>query len=399
MIEKLSIQEAQKLVLLSQQLFPTNTQGSSVNKTLASIEHLGYIQIDTISAVQRAHHHTLWNRNPQYQLSHIDELVEQKKVFEYWSHAAAYLPMKDYRFTLLRKQAILKGELKHWYDKDHKLMRSILKRIEDEGPLMAKDFDHKVKAGEWGSKPAKRALENLYMQGELMISSRKNFHKVYELTERVLPASVDTSLPSQKEYLRFLITHYLKANGIGLDSEMTYLLKNIKQPLNAELQEMLANKELILLSVNGKQYYSLPDSLQLLNNRLKRSQLKILSPFDNLLIQRKRMQELFDFDYQIECYTPENKRLYGYFSLPVLWNGKFVARMDCKAERKTKTLHILHLALEKNFTINDAFNNALLKETTLFMKFNDCSQIEIHRTTPHEYKPLVSEFLNKALDD
>ena len=397
MIEKLSISEAQKLVLLSQRVFPVKTKGTSVDKTLATIEHLGYIQIDTISAVHRAHHHTLWNRNPQYQLSHIDELVKKKKVFEYWSHAAAYLPMKDYRYSLPRKKAILTGEQKHWYEKDKSLMNAILKRIEVEGALMAKDFMHDGKVGEWGSKPAKRALENLFMQGELMISSRKNFHKVYDLTERVLPDTIDTSEPTRKEYIRFLINSYLRANGIGQDSEVAYLLKNTKKLVTSELKEMYSNKELVQVSVNGQLYYVLPESLQLLNKRLSRTQLKILSPFDNLLIQRKRMQSLFNFDYQIECYIPEAKRKYGYFSLPVLWNGKFVGRMDCKAERKTAILHILHLALENEFRINDAFNNSLFKELKSFMVFNNCTAIQIHKSSPpilHSLKsPVGSNFI------
>ncbi|MBQ4915487.1 YcaQ family DNA glycosylase [Maribacter sp. MMG018] len=386
MIEKLSISEAQKLLLLSQRVFPVKAKGTSLDRTLATIEHLGYIQIDTISAVQRAHHHTLWNRNPKYQPSHIDELLEQKKVFEYWSHAAAYLPIKDYRFSLPRKQAIFRGDEKHWYEKDKKLMNAVLKRIENEGALMAKDFTHDEKVAEWGSKPAKRALENLYMQGELMVSSRKNFHKVYDLTERVLPNTIDTSTPTQKEYIRFLITNYLKANGIGQDTEIAYLLKNTKRFVTAELKEMCSNNELIQINVNEQLYYALPESLQLLNKRLNRTQLKILSPFDNLLIQRKRMQNLFGFDYQIECYVPEAKRKYGYFVLPILWNGKFVARMDCKAERKTAIFHILHIAFENRFKINDSFNNAFLKELNSFMVFNNCTKIQLHKTTPLLFK-------------
>ncbi len=393
MIEKLSISEAQKLVLLFQRVFPIKTKGTSLDSTLTTIEHLGYIQIDTISAVQRAHHHTLWNRNPQYQLSHIDELVEKKKVFEYWSHAAAYLPIKDYRYSLPRKQAIYNGDEKHWYEKDTKLMDAILKRIDNEGALMAKDFAHDEKVAEWGSKPAKRALENLYMQGELMVSSRKNFHKVYDLTERVLPTSIDTSIPTQKEYIRFLITTYLKANGIGQDAEIAYLLKNTKRLVTTELIEMCSTNELVQISVNEQLYYALPESLQLLNKRFNRTQLKIFSPFDNLLIQRKRMQKLFGFDYQIECYVPEAKRKFGYFVLPVLWNGKFVARMDCKADRKTATFHILHIALEGGFKINDTFNNVLLKELNSFMVFNNCTKVQIHKSSPHTFKPILIQLL------
>lgn len=225
----LSIEEARKLVLLSQKLPSVKQTGSALTATLDAIEHLGYIQIDTISVIERAHHHTLWTRNPRYESFHLEQLVNEKKVFEYWSHAAAYLPMKEYRYSLPRKQAIASGEQKHWYEKDEKLMKEILRRIECEGPLMAKDFEHMGdKSGEWKSKPAKRALESLFIQGDLMISHRKNFHKVYDLTQNILPKEIDVSLPNEKEYIRFLITKYLSANGLGQASQIAYLLKNTK---------------------------------------------------------------------------------------------------------------------------------------------------------------------------
>ncbi|WP_452229995.1 winged helix-turn-helix domain-containing protein [Lacinutrix sp. MEBiC02404] len=377
----LSPLEAQKLVLLSQRVLPDTLNGTAINNTLVSIEHLGYIQIDTISAIQRAHHHTLWNRNPEYQLSHIDTLIESKQIFEYWSHAAAYLPMRDYKYSLPRKEAILKNEQSHWFQKDVKLMDSILKRIENEGPLMAKDFAHTAKVREWESKPAKQALENLFMQGDLMISSRKNFHKVYNLTERVLPDNIDDKCPTQQQHIRYLITSYLRANGIGQASEMSYLLKNTKTLVVSELKEMQSNNELVQVRVNGQIYYALPNAMNLLNTPIH-SQLKILSPFDNLLIQRKRMQHLFNFEYKIECYTPAAKRKYGYFSLPILWDGKLVARMDCKADKKTATLLINHLFFEESFSFNDDFEAAFIKELEAFKSFNNCSDVKIHKTTP-----------------
>ena len=381
--DSLSISQARKLVLLSQRVPPRKQAGSSLDATLSAIEHLGYIQIDTISAIQRAHHHTLWNRNPRYFVSHLDELVSQKKIFEFWSHAAAYLPMRDFRFSLPRKQAIARGKENHWYHRDEKLMNSILKRIDSEGPLMAKDFDNKRgKTGEWQTQPAKQALENLFMQGELMIPERVNFHKVYDLAERVLPEDVDRSLPGPEEYARFLIYRYLQANGLGKVAEMTYLLKNTKALVISALEEMLAAGELIQVQVSGNTYYALPAYLDLLNKPLARSQLKILSPFDNLLIQRKRTLELFGFDYFLECYVPASKRKFGYFALPVLWDGKFVARIDCKADRKNSHLHIHHLALEPGLRKTEAFAHALSKELIPFLQFNDCTSLSLHRTSP-----------------
>jgi uncharacterized protein YcaQ len=395
MKESLSIQQARKLVLLSQRLPPAKQIGRAIAATLSAIEHLGYIQIDTISVIQRAHHHTLWNRNPRYLTSHLNQLLTDKQVFEYWSHAAAYLPMRDYRYSLPRKQAIANGDQNHWYERDERLMKSVLKRIATEGPLMAKDFGHTGKeTGEWKSKPAKRALDYLFLQGELMTPYRVNFHKVYDLTERVLPKDTDTSLPDPEEYARFLVTRYLRANGLGQSAEIVYLLKNTKPLVSATLQEMVSNGELLHISAGGNSYYALPASLELLSKSLARSKLKILSPFDNLLIQRKRMRTLFGFDYLIECYVPEAKRQYGYFSLPVLWDGRLVARMDCKAERIKSLLHIHHLALESWLVKTDAFFHALRKELASFMQFNNCSNLRLHRTSPAQFKPVLQTVIN-----
>ncbi|WP_461632263.1 winged helix-turn-helix domain-containing protein [Labilibaculum euxinus] len=396
--ETLSIQDARKLVLLSQKLPPVKQKGTTLEATLSAIEHLGYIQIDTISVIQRAHHHTLWNRNPGYETSHLERLIADKKVFEYWSHAAAYLPMCDYRFSLVRKQEIASGKQKHWYDRDEKMMKLVLHRITNEGPLMAKDFEHTGKKKmDWASKPAKRALEYLFMQGDLMIPNRQNFHKVYDLTERVLPEDIDTSAPLQDEYARFLITRYLQANGLGQASEMVYLLKNTKALISSALQEMHSNGELVQVAVGENNYYALQDSLELLKKPLFRSKLKILSPFDNLLIQRKRMQTIFDFNYQIECYVPEPKRRYGYFSLPILWDGSLIARMDCKADRKESLFHIQYLVLESGLVKTEAFTLALCKELESFMQFNNCSNLKLHKTTPSNFKPVFQAVINSLI--
>ncbi len=398
-IESLSKTEARKLVLHSQQLPPVKQKGSALDASLAAIENLGYVQIDTISVIQRAHHHTFWSRNPRYKIEHLDELVAKKQVFEYWSHAAAFLPMCDYRYSLPQKLAIKNGQQDHWYERDEKLMNSILARIHAEGPLMAKDFDGEDKfVGEWRSKPAKRALEYLFMQGDLMIPRRNNFHKVYDLTERVLPDGVDISMPTEKEFIRFLITSYLKANGLGQASEICYLRKNVKPLVVTILREMTAQGELIQIKVDEDSYFTLPASLKLLNKPLSKSKLKILSPFDNLLIQRKRTKALFDFDYLIECYVPAAKRKYGYFVLPILWDGKLLARMDCKADRKTAVLHIYNLVLEPSLKKTEAFAQALRKELEAFMEFNHCTKVEIHKTDPINFKSIFELILNKSGD-
>ncbi|GAM60680.1 cytoplasmic protein [Vibrio ishigakensis] len=243
---------------------------------------------------------------------------------------------------------------------------------------MAKDFESKRNPNEvWGSKPTKQALECLYMQGDLMISERNNFHKVYDITERVLPQGIDVSTPSPEEHARFLVTNYLEANGIGTLSQMSYLLKGVKSNVKQALTELAEDKLITPIEIAGNSYFSLPHSLDLLNQRLNRRQAKILSPFDNLLIQRKRAQQLFDFDYLLECYVPQAKRKYGYFCLPILWDGDLVAMADCKTNKKESVLEVLNLFVEPKLKHKDAFIEALQQELMAFAKFNNCSDFEI----------------------
>lgn len=382
-MDTLSPDQARKIVLLSQGIHkqPLSADGKKQrgkSAALSAIEQLGYIQLDSISVVQRAHHHSLWNRVGSYQPNHLDQLLKDKQVFEYWSHAAAYLPMHDYRFSLPRKQAIAGGD-KHWFDKDDKLMQEIVQRITVEGPLQARDFeqDTEKKSGWWDWKPAKKALEQLFIQGELMVAERQGFQKVYDLTERVLPAGIDTSTPDNEEYCQHLITRFLTANGIAKAEHFGYLLKGIKTPIKKQCEQMFANGQLIKVQLNQQDHYALPGVTDLLNQSLSRTKVKILSPFDNLLIQRKRTKELFDYDYQIECYVPADKRRYGYFSLPLLWGQRFAGRMDAKMDRKTGTLKLVHLHIETNKA--EAFLVALKPTLTAFMAFNDAQQLQIER--------------------
>ncbi|MBC3766778.1 winged helix-turn-helix domain-containing protein [Neptunicella marina] len=364
----LSKSQAQRIVLLSQGLGQKKSNNKNTTATLQNIKKMSYVQIDSISVVERAHHHTLWSRQPHYTPAFLDKLIKQKHIFEYWSHAAAYLPMQDYRYSLPRKAAIASGE-KHWFERNPELNSQILKRIEQEGPLQAKDFEHKRsdKAGWWDWKPAKKALEQLYMEGKLMVSHRQNFQKVYDLTERVLPSSIDTSLPTDTEFCRHLITRYLHAHGIGTAKQISYLRKGYLKKVTQHCNEMLASGELIKVHVADVTYFALPRIESLSNKRINQQQLHILSPFDNLVIQRERVKQLFNFDYQIECYVPANKRQYGYFCLPLLLGQRFAGRLDAKLERKTQTLELQNLSVE--ITSAEAVLESLKTALPEYMRF------------------------------
>jgi uncharacterized protein YcaQ len=376
---ELTPKQACKLALISQGLHTSNAFGQGVDGANSAIKHLSYIQIDSISVIQRAHHHCLWSRISNYQADFIDKLLTQKQVFEYWSHAAAYLPMQDYRFSLPKKHAIAAGE-KHWRDKNPVAEKRVLHRIQQEGPLRAKDFEQnstKRGSGWWDWKPDKVALEQLFIEGELMVAERLGFQKVYDLTERVLPSGIDTTMPTAKEFERHLIMGYLRANGFASAQQISYLRRGLKSHISHTCLEMLESNELQQVTVAEQVYYGLPNITDLLKQSVNRHQVNILSPFDNAVIQRKRLSQIFGFDYQIECYVTPSKRQYGYFSLPLLWGTEFVGRMDAKIDRKTHILHIQNLHLETAKV--DEFIEVLQPTLKAFMQFNQGEVIEIHK--------------------
>jgi uncharacterized protein YcaQ len=383
--------QACKLALISQGLHKPNAYGQGIEGANAAVKHLSYIQIDSISVIQRAHHHCLWSRVNNYQIDFIEQLVANKHIFEYWSHAAAYLPIQDYRFSLPKKQAVASGE-KHWRDKNPIAEKRVLQKIQQEGPLRAKDFEQnrtKKASGWWDWKPDKIALEQLFIEGELMVVERRGFQKVYDLTERVLPAGIDTSTPSANEFARHLIQSYLRANGFANAMQISYLRRGLKTQITQTCQQMLENSELQQVTIGEQVYYALPNVADLLKKSVNRNQVNILSPFDNAVIQRKRLSEIFGFDYQIECYVPAAKRQYGYFSLPLLWGTDFVGRMDTKIDRKTHILHIQNLHLET--TKVDEFIELLKPALVTFMKFSDGKHIQLHKVTCHQTLGLNKE--------
>lgn len=393
---KLSIIEARNIIIASQQ-FNTSASKDLKQAILDVITHLGYVQIDTLSVVARAHHHIIWSRNNNYKEPILHELLaEDKSIFEYWSHAASYLPMKDYQFSLFKKKQYSEGK-SHWFEQDKKLKKYVLDKIKAEGPLQSKDFEHvRSSPGNWYEwKPAKKALEQLFMEGKLMVARRQGFQKVYDITERVLPSTITTQLPSLREYVVYLIENAIRANGIIELSEIGYLQSNLKTAISRVIQEMIIAEDVIPVEVEGqknKLYLSSNVIIKKYSNRQHDKQIHILSPFDNILIQRKRIKQLFDFDYNIECYVPEAKRKYGYFCLPVLYENAFVARFDPKADRPTKTFHIKQMHFEKNFKPTEEFTVCFADKLKAFANFNGCDKLLI-TNAPANWKKELKKFI------
>lgn len=377
--QQISQKQLRSVSMLRQGILRKQLFGKGKKAVLAAIERLGYVQIDTISVVERAHHHVLFSRVPDYTPTILDELIEKDKtVFEYWSHAAAYLPMRDYRFSLLRKQAFAGGSTK-WFEEDIKMQEYILDKIRMEGSVQAKDFEHKrkEKSGWWEWKPAKKALEHLFMRGELMVAKREGFRKIYDLPERVLPNGVNTAMPSLEEYTEHLTNTTIDALGaVSIDDIAHLRSSNVKNAVRKKIESLIEEKKII--SVICKEtdgiYYTTEEILNEATAIRKKS-VSILSPFDNSVIRRKRLMQLFGFDYTIECYVPEPKRKYGYFCLPIVYGTDFIARIDCKAERKKKILTVINLFPENGYSQSEC-REIIKDELHDFATWNGCDAVE-----------------------
>lgn len=376
-MHRISKDQARSILLNAQGFSKPNAFGKGVAGAQESVKHLGYVQLDTLAVVARAHHHTFWVRNNSYREKHLDQLLSEGKVFEYWSHAASYLPMEDFRFSLPRKALYLSGH-SHWFSKNRKLMKYVLDRIRTEGPLQSKDFETDRKRGSWWDwKPAKIALEQLFMEGSLMVKSRNGFQKVYDLTERVVPADVDHSKPSNEEYAEYLVRFNLRALGIATLKDFTHLRRGMQNSVAKAVKRRVKNGEITEIHVEGlkESWFVYPATLSEKQKSPKGT--FILNPFDNLIIRRERLKKLFDWEYNLECYLPAPKRKFGYFCLPVLHNGHFVGMFDPKADRATKIFHVKKLHL--NSKPSDELKSSFLKSLEDFSAFNGCEKIIFDR--------------------
>ena len=387
-----------RLGLKAQGLGSKRPLGTGLSGVQKALEQIGYVQIDTISVVARAHHHVLWNRVARYEEDMLNRLVKRHRAFEYWVHAAAYLPMRDFRFALPMMRAIADGEM--WVRRtDGKLRERVLHRIRSEGPLFVRDFEdpRASRTGWWDWKPAKRALEELFMEGVLTSVERKGFQKRYELTERFLPADVNTRPPSSEEYADHAIDVSLRAHGFATARTMAYLCRDarLRKAVRERAAERAAEGDLEKRPGPGRDAVFAPPGTFDRALAPPPPRVRLLSPFDNTVIQRQRCADTFDFDYTIECYVPEAKREYGYFVLPVVFGDQFVARLDAKAHRRERRFEIKALFLQEaaEAELSDDFAPALAAEVGSYARFNGCDELTIGDVTPKRWREPIAKAL------
>lgn len=404
---KISLSTARRIAINAQLLDGRTKLSDGKIGVEQIINHLGYIQIDTVQAVRRAHHQTIWSRLPSYDSEMLNALIKGTCAFEYWGHALSYLPISDYRYYLPRMKEFAdpysKWE-KERFEKYGKYMKPVLERIRKEGPLMSKDFVIKILPK--GSTPRERnpfkpALEMLFWRGEIMVKERRKFQRVYDLTERVLPDHIKTTFPTEEEYGRFLIKRALQSYGIANEKEIrNHLYMGNKELVAKTLKKMLESGQVVSVTIenNKEAYYALLANIESLT-KLKKIKpcLHMLSPFDNMVIQRERIIDLFGFDYTLECYVPPAKRKWGYWVMPILWGEQFIGRFDPKVDRKKKILNIVSLYFEDDFNKQSEVIPHLANKFGELTKFNNCASINIIKTFPSNVKKNLQSELKKII--
>jgi uncharacterized protein YcaQ len=352
-----------------------------------AIRHLSAVQIDTISVVERAHHHILWSRVPRYAQAQLGRLeAEPRRIIEYWSHAAAYLPIKEYRYCLPRMERV-RSRGHDWFEADAKTVAMVRERIAAEGPLRVQDFEgpRRGSTGWWDWKPAKVALEYLFHSGELVSRGRAGFQKRYDLAERALPPDLDLRRPSVQEMAAYYVDVAARALGAFTEADVAYRRRDLVDGIPDEIAQRVEAGSLVELrlagSEAGKSWYAPPELLDEAGSGGERARVFVLSPFDPLVIDRRRTKRLFGVEFQIECYLPAQRRNFGYFALPLLFRDSdgatsFAGRLDAKADRGRETLILRRLSVSGiSPRRRVSFAAALAAELRRYAVFNGCGSL------------------------
>lgn len=337
---------ARQIWLAAQGLTGRGFSGRGPDAVANVIRHLGYVQIDTIHVIERCHHHILFTRLPRYQRSDLHKAQSAKKsVFEYWTHALAYVATEDYRYfmaaMLAHRAAPHAGFAKVTGEDTQKLF----KRIADEGPISLRDIDDDElveKDHAWASrKPSRKVLSKCFYDGTLTVSSRAGMLKSYDLTDRHFGWQKPPEPASEAEVTVYLLDRALRAQGIVSLESICYLEARRKPDIRALIEARVASGLLVpvRLKDDRTEHWLAPEWIE---KPLPRGALKahILSPFDPLVIQRKRLELFFGHVHRFEAYVPADKRVLGYFALPVLYDGRIVAAIDIKTDRQAGRLLI-----------------------------------------------------------
>ena len=367
-METISIKQARRLALIKAGLLkpeliglPGKAAGSGKRARDGChriIGHFGYLQLDTVSvAGARTHAIVLASRLKGLNAAIVETLLKPEcELFEYWGHEACWLPIQLYPYFEFRRKEFTVhpwwGPILH---ENKKLAHDLVKRIQMEGPLRSLDLEGASGQGWWDIKLAKRVAEALWSCGRLAIRERRNFQRVFDLTENVIPETHRKSV-SVKDSLDTLSLIALKTHGWATDGTInaTWRFKNRSGQCKASKRRLAESGEVIACTLHTDERnivgWITPDDLELANQsddfRPRKDTGVLLSPFDPVLWDRQRVQILFDFEQKIEIYKPAAQRKFGYYCLPILSGERLIGRVDLKADRKAEMLRVVSLHFE-----------------------------------------------------
>jgi uncharacterized protein len=371
-LDELTIVEARSLALAAQGFDKPRTKTKSTTAdAVAVIKKLGVIQIDSVNVLVRSQELPLFSRLGDHDRDAISKATSHRKIFEYWGHEAAHLPVELHPVFRFKMHAARSGKLKHWgltsfYADNKAFVRRILKHVEINGLTSARDLSTRTtkKSSWWDWDEAKTALEYLFLTGELMSCGRgSDFARVYDTPERVLPEKI-LQMPtlSETDARKDLLVRAMRAQGVATLRDLADYYRQkpaVVKPLVSELVEQGVLRE---VAVDGWQDKAYVHRSAKLPRKLYATAL--LSPFDSLVWCRPRNERLFNFHYRIEIYTPKEKRKFGYYVLPFMMNGQMVGRVDLKADRENSKLLVQSVHTEKGIK-RPAINDALTSELRL----------------------------------
>jgi len=370
---------------------PTTKQSKADLQHL--IEQLGFVQIDSIATVERAHHMTLFARNQTYQRRHLTALLEDDRaLFENWTHDASMIPTTFFPYWQRRFERDSEHLRARWLKIRREgfddMLEDILKHIDRDGPVMSRSFAREEKKGSdgwWDWHPSKTALEYLWRTGQLVVTRREAFQKVYDLTERVIPPEHRNAIPDDPDFIDWCCRSALQRLGFATPGELAAFWGIISA---AEAQAWCASEaglaypRVLTEAADGtkpKECLADPAVLDATDSELKPPpRLRVISPFDPVIRDRKRLKRLFNFDYRIEVFVPEAQRQYGYYVFPLLEGDRFVGRIDMKRDTKSKTLNVTGIWWEPRVKASKQRLAKLNAELARIARFVGCSETKIH---------------------
>ncbi|EHH5335310.1 winged helix-turn-helix domain-containing protein [Escherichia coli] len=386
----LSLADARNLHLAAQGLLNKPRRQASLEDIPATISRMSLLQIDTINIVARSPYLVLFSRLGNYPAQWLDESLARGELMEYWAHEACFMPRSDFRLIRHRMLAPEKMGWKYkdaWMQEHEAEIAQLIQHIHDKGPVRSADFEHPRKgaSGWWEWKPHKRHLEGLFTAGKVMVIERRNFQRVYDLTHRVMPDWDDErDLVSQTEAEIIMLDNSARSLGIFREQWLADYYR-LKRPALAAWREARAEQQQII-AVHVEKLGNLwlhADLLPLLeralDGKLTATHSAVLSPFDPVVWDRKRAEQLFDFSYRLECYTPAPKRQYGYFVLPLLHRGQLVGRMDAKMHRQTGILEVISLWLQEGIKPTTMLQKGLRQAITDFASWQQATRVTLGR--------------------